>query len=53
MAKFPDLKHLECLAWTEAEKILSEQKRKIWSLKNETNSVNGVTEPVVCSVWLV
>ena len=30
MAEFPDLKHLECLAWTEAEKILNEQKRKIW-----------------------
>ena len=31
MAKLPDLRHLECLAWTEAEKILSEQKRKIWA----------------------
>ena len=31
MAKLPDLKHLECLAWAEAEKILSEQKRKIWA----------------------
>lgn len=30
MAKLPDLKQLECLAWAEAEKILSEQKRKIW-----------------------
>ena len=30
MAKLPDLRHLECLAWNEAEKILSEQKRKIW-----------------------
>lgn len=31
MAKFPDLKHLACLAWAEAKKILSEQKRKIWA----------------------
>lgn len=31
MAKIPDLRHLEHLAWTEAEKILSEQKRKIWA----------------------
>ena len=30
MAKFPDLKHLECLAWAETERILSKQKRKIW-----------------------
>ena len=30
MAKLPDLKHLSCLAWAEVEKILSEQKRKIW-----------------------
>ena len=30
MTKFPDLKHLACLAWAEVEKILSEQKRKIW-----------------------
>lgn len=30
MAKFPNLRHLENLAWNEAEKILSEQKRKIW-----------------------
>ena len=29
MAKIPDLKHLEHLAWNEAGKILSEQKRKI------------------------
>ena len=31
MAKIPDLRHLEHLAWNEAEKIISEQKRKIWS----------------------
>lgn len=31
MAKLPDLKHLERLAWIEAEKIISEQKRKIWA----------------------
>ena len=30
MAKFPDLKRLECLAWAETEGILSKQKRKIW-----------------------
>lgn len=30
MAKIPDLSHLEHLAWNEAGKILSEQKRKIW-----------------------
>ena len=30
-----------------------EAEEEIWGLKNETNSVNGVTEPVVCSVWLV
>ena len=29
MAKIPDLRHLEHLAWNEVEKILSEQKRKI------------------------
>ena len=31
MAKLPNLRHLEYLAWNEAEKILSEQKRKIWA----------------------
>ena len=31
MAKIPDLKHLECLAWAETEKILREQKRKLWA----------------------
>lgn len=30
MAKLPDLKCLECLAWAEVKKILGEQKRKIW-----------------------
>lgn len=30
MAKLPDLKCLECLAWAEVKKILSEQKQKIW-----------------------
>ena len=30
MAKIPDLKRLECLAWAETEGILSKQKRKIW-----------------------
>ena len=29
MTKFPDLRHLEHLAWNEVEKILREQKRKI------------------------
>ena len=29
MAKLPDLKYLECLAWVKAERI-SELKRKIW-----------------------
>ena len=29
MAKIPDLRHLERLAWNEAGKILKEQKRKI------------------------
>ena len=29
MAKIPDLRHLEYLAWNEVEKILREQKRKI------------------------
>lgn len=31
VAKIPDLKHLEHLAWNEAGKILREQKRKIWA----------------------
>ena len=31
MAKLPNLRHLKNLAWNEAEKILSEQKRKIWA----------------------
>ena len=30
MAKIPDLRHLEHLAWNEVEKILREQKRKYW-----------------------
>lgn len=29
------------------------QNRNIRSLKNETNSVNGVTQSLVCPVWLV
>lgn len=31
MAKLPNLRHLGYLAWKEAEKILIEQKRKIWA----------------------
>jgi len=31
MAEIPDLRHLEHLAWAETERILSEQKQKIWA----------------------
>lgn len=50
MAKLPDLKHLECLAWAEAEKILSEQKRKIWAAHTSVDLFSQVWSDTSCGL---
>lgn len=50
MAKLPNLRHLEHLAWNEAEKILSEQKRKIWAAHTSVDLFSQVWSDTSCGL---